>query len=70
MPFNFFLIFFFCCRLATVSSFIFYSGKAFQKAVQAINSSNCFLYLGIQTSVLLSDPIRRGLIVIHAQFKY
>lgn len=59
---------FFCCRLATVSSF--YSGKAFQKEHQAINSSNCFLYLGIQTSVLLSDPIRRGLIVIHAQFKY
>lgn len=27
-----------------------------------INSSNCFLYLDIQSSALLSDPIRRGLV--------
>lgn len=64
----FFCLFSFCGRPATVSSFVFYSGKVLQnelegnKKDQAIHSSNCFLYLGIQSSVPLSDPIRRRLI--------
>lgn len=38
---------------------------------QPINSSNCFLYLDIQSSAILSDPIGgEAHIVIHAQFEY
>lgn len=62
--------------LAAVSSF-FCNGfakslvRGKELGQQPINSGNWFLYLDIQSSALLSDPIRRGVhTVIHAQFEY